>query len=63
LRASGSRRLSSAHGARARAEQEWIVQLLVERVDVRMHGVEVRLRPNGLDGLVREVAGSRRAAA
>jgi hypothetical protein len=25
-----------------------IVQLLVERVDVRMHGVEVRLRPNGL---------------
>ena len=39
------------------------MQLLVERVDVRMHGVEVRLRPNGLAGLVREVAGSRRAAA
>jgi site-specific DNA recombinase len=44
------------------AEQARIVQLLVERVDVRMHGVEVRLRPNGLAGLVREVAGSRRAA-
>ena len=43
------------------AEQARIVQLLVERVDVRMHGVEVRLRPNGLGGLVREVAGSRRA--
>ena len=45
------------------AEQARIVQLLVERVDVRMHGIEVRLRPNGLGGLVREVAGSRRAAA
>jgi hypothetical protein len=45
------------------AEQARIVQLLVERVDVRMHGVDVRLRPNGLGGLVREVAGSRRAAA
>ena len=44
------------------AEQARIVQLLVERVDVRMHGVEVRLRPNGLTGLVREVAGGRRAA-
>jgi hypothetical protein len=27
------------------AEQARIVQLLVERVDVRMHGVEVRLHP------------------
>ena len=45
------------------AEQARIVQLLVERVDVRMHGVDVRLRPNGIAGLVREVAGSRRAAA
>jgi site-specific DNA recombinase len=45
------------------AEQARIVQLLVERVDVRMNGVEVRLRPNGLSGLVREVAGSRRATA
>jgi hypothetical protein len=44
------------------AEQARIVQLLVERVDVRTHGVDVRLRPNGLAGLVREVAGSRRAA-
>ena len=41
------------------------VWLLVERVDVRMHGVDIRLRANGLSGLVREVAGagSRRAAA
>jgi hypothetical protein len=45
------------------AEQARIVQLLVKRIDVRMNGVEVRLRPNGLAGLVREVAGSRRAAA
>ena len=45
------------------AEQARIVQLLVESVDSRMHGVEVRLRPNGLAGLVREVAGGRRAAA
>ena len=45
------------------AEQARIVQLLVERVDVRMSGVEVRLRPNGIAGLVREIVGSRRAAA
>lgn len=45
------------------AEQTRIVQLLVERVDVRTHGVEVRLRPTGLAGLVREVASGRRAAA
>jgi hypothetical protein len=46
------------------AEQARIVQLLVERVNVRTNGVEVRLRPNGLSGLVREVAsGSKRAAA
>jgi hypothetical protein len=45
------------------AEQARIIQLLVERVDVRMNGVEIRLRPNGIAGLVREVAGSRRAAA
>jgi site-specific DNA recombinase len=45
------------------AEQARIVQLLVERVDMRMHGVEVRLRPNGLSGLVREVVGSGRKEA
>lgn len=39
------------------------VQLLVNRVDARMHGVEVRLRPIGLVDLVREAAGSRRVAA
>jgi site-specific DNA recombinase len=45
------------------AEQARIVQLLVDRVDVRMGGFDVRLRPNGLSGLVREIAGSTRAAA
>ena len=45
------------------AEQARIVQLLVERVDVRTDGVEGRLRPNGLAGLVREAAGGKRAAA
>jgi len=45
------------------AEQARIVQLLVEQIDVRTHGIEVRLRPNGLTGLVREVVGNRRAAA
>jgi hypothetical protein len=45
------------------AEQARIVQLLVERVDMRMHGIEVRLRANGLAGLMQEVAASRRAAA
>jgi site-specific DNA recombinase len=45
------------------AEQARIVQLLVERVDVRMQRVEIRLRPNGLTELVREMAGGRRAAA
>jgi len=33
------------------------------RVDVRVDGVEITLRANGLAGLVREVAGGRRAAA
>jgi site-specific DNA recombinase len=45
------------------AEQARIVTLLVERIDVRIHGIEVKLRSTGLAGLVREVAGSRRAAA
>ena len=64
------RRAGDAHAARTpavgralNAEQARIVQLLVGRVDVRAHGAEVRLRPNGIGGLVREVAGSRRAAA
>ena len=35
------------------AEQARIVQLLVERVDVRVHGADIRLRTNGLSGLVR----------
>ncbi len=39
------------------------MQLLIERVDVRIAGVEVRLRPNGLAELVRAVAVGRRAAA
>jgi site-specific DNA recombinase len=45
------------------AEQARIVQLLVERVDVWTHGIEVRLRPNRLYSLVREVDGNRKASA
>jgi site-specific DNA recombinase len=45
------------------AEQARIVQLLVERIDVRTHGIEVKLQPIGLTGLVREVPGNRRKAA
>jgi hypothetical protein len=44
------------------AEQARIVQLLVERVEVGEDGVEVRLRANGLTGLVREAASDKRAA-
>ena len=40
------------------AEQARIVQLLVERVDVRTHGVAVGLRSNGLSGSVRDAAGT-----
>ena len=45
------------------AEQARIVQLLVERVEVGTEGVSLRLRANGLAGLVREVAGTGRRAA
>jgi site-specific DNA recombinase len=45
------------------AGQARIVQLLVERLDERTLGVEVRLRPNGLAGLVPDVASGRRAVA
>jgi site-specific DNA recombinase len=47
------------------AEQARIVQLLVERVDVSVQGVSLRLRVEGLAGLAQELAGSaagRRAA-
>ena len=37
------------------AEQARIVQLLVERVQVGMDGVSIRLRADGLTALVREV--------
>jgi site-specific DNA recombinase len=37
------------------AEQERIVQLLVERVEVRPEGLEVRLRGDGLRSLVAEL--------
>ncbi|MFT4961507.1 MAG: site-specific DNA recombinase [Paracoccaceae bacterium] len=38
------------------AEQARIVQLLVERVDIGLGGLDVRLRIDGLSGLVREMA-------
>jgi site-specific DNA recombinase len=37
------------------AEQAWIVQLLVERVDIGTDGLNVRLRIDGLSGLAREM--------
>ncbi len=46
------------------AEQARIVALLIERVDIGMDGLDVRLRMDGLDGLARELmAGDMRAAA
>ena len=39
------------------AEQARIVQLLVERIDVNVDGVDIKLRVDGLAGLYREVAG------
>jgi site-specific DNA recombinase len=39
------------------AEQARVVQLLVERVDVGVDGVDIKLRVDGLAGLYREVAG------
>ncbi len=39
------------------AEQARVVQLLVERVDVNLDGVEIKLRVDGLAGLYHEVAG------
>jgi len=38
------------------AEQARIVQLLVERVDIGLDGLDVRLRVDGLSGLVNELA-------
>jgi site-specific DNA recombinase len=46
------------------AEQARIVALLVERVDIGAEGLKVRLRVDGLSGLVREMtAGDMGAAA
>ena len=38
------------------AEQARVVQLLVERVDIGLAGLSVRLRIDGLTGLAREMA-------
>jgi hypothetical protein len=45
------------------AEQARIVQLLVERVDIGVDGLNVRLRINGLTGLVHEMTADLGAAA
>ena len=37
------------------AEQARIVQLLVERVDISLEGLDVHLRIDGLSGLMREM--------
>jgi hypothetical protein len=44
------------------AEQARIMQLLVERVDVRENGLLVHLRAQGLPSLVAELQQGRRAA-
>lgn len=44
------------------AEQARIVQLLVERVDIGLGGLDVRLRIDGLSGLVREMVTTEQAA-
>jgi site-specific DNA recombinase len=47
------------------AEQARIVQLLVERVDIGLDGVAIRLRTSGIAGLIadlRTMAAPRRAA-
>lgn len=45
------------------AEQTRIVQLLVERVEIAEDGLGIRLRTDGLTGLVREYGVDARAAA
>jgi site-specific DNA recombinase len=45
------------------AEQARIVQLLIERIDIRTEGLNVRLRMDGLAGLAREMTADRGAAA
>ena len=45
------------------AEQARIVALLVERVEIRTEGLNVRLRMDGLAGLAREITTDLRAAA
>jgi site-specific DNA recombinase len=40
------------------AEQARIIQLLVERVDVGIDGVEIKLRIEGITSLVGEMAGN-----
>ena len=44
------------------AEQARIVQLLVERVEIAEDGLDIRLRADGLTGLVREFGVERKAA-
>lgn len=45
------------------AEQARLLQLLVERAEVGLDGLAVRLRINGLAGVVREIAAQRALAA
>jgi len=44
------------------AEQARVLRLLVERVEVRPDGLDLRLRINGLQSLVADLAAGRRAA-
>ena len=45
----------ASHRSHNPAEQARIVRLLVDRVDIGEHAADVRLRMDGLAGLVREI--------
>ena len=57
------RKLQGVHqnGSIPPAERARIVRLLVERVDVGPNGADIRLRVEGLAGLVRDLGASSRA--
>ena len=58
-----ARRLTTVWSELFPAEQARIVQLLVERIDVREAALEVRIRAEGLATLIGELRqGERRAA-
>jgi hypothetical protein len=55
--APGSQRLDPLWDELFPAEQARIVQLLIERIDIRAEGVDIRLRTAGLRIMLGELAG------